>query len=160
VRPEESLTSESRTHAPTDAPRGRRSVLEWPFGPALLIALGLAVLALPSRLEGPPIWTISRGHALSLVDALGVVPLVMGFGWLHGGLWWRRARLERWASSRPAAAGRLTFAAGLGLGLLLASAFSAFFWWWAVGGALFLAANVAAIRVAGRRRRRHGAESV
>jgi hypothetical protein len=27
--------------------------------------------------------------------------------------------------------------AGLGLGLLLASAFSAFFWWWAIGAILF-----------------------
>jgi len=29
------------------------------------------------------------------------------------------------------------FVAGLGLGLLLASAFSAFFWWWAIGAILF-----------------------
>ena len=38
---------------------------------------------------------------------------------------------------RTGAAGVLTFAAGVGLGLLLASAFSAFYWWWAVGAAMF-----------------------
>ena len=84
----------------------------WPAGPAVGIAAGIAVLALPADVEGPALLPISAGHAVSL-----------------------------------AAAG-LTFAAGLGLGRLLASAFSAFYWWWRVGAALFVIANVAAVVVA------------
>jgi len=98
-----------------------------------------------------------HGHALSLVDGVGVLPLVGGSVWLHAGLWRRRARVWRWAAARPGAASGMAFAAGLGLGLLLASAFSAFFWWWAVGGFLFAAANAAAVAIArGRDRARGG----
>ena len=52
------------------------------------------------------------------------------------------------ARQRTGAAAGLTLAAGLELGLLLASAFSAFYWWWAVGAALFVMANVAVVVVA------------
>ena len=120
----------------------------WPAGPAAAIALGLAILALPASIEGPPLLPISPGHALSLVDAIGVVPLVAGSLWLHAGLWRRRDRLATWARDQAALATLLTFAAGLGLGLLLASAFSAFYWWWAVGAAIFAIGNVAAVGVA------------
>ena len=123
-------------------------MLHWPTGPVLLVAVGVAILALPARLEGPPVWPIAAGHTLSLVDAVGVVPLFAGSLWLDAGLWLRRARLGSWASARPGAAGGLAFVGGLGLGLLLASAFSAFFWWWAVGAVLFVAANVVAVSVA------------
>ena len=120
----------------------------WPAGPAVGIAAGIAVLALPAEVEGPALLPISPGHAVSLVDAMGVLPLVAGSMWLHGGLWRRRERLAQWARQRTGAAAGLTFAAGLGLGLLLASAFSALYWWWAVGAALFVIANVAAVVVA------------
>ena len=109
---------------------------------------GLAILALPAELEGPALLPISPGHALSLVDAVGVVPLAAGSTWLHAGLWRRRERLALWSRQRTGAAAGLTFAAGLGLGLLLASAFSVFYWWWAVGAAVFGIANVAAVLVA------------
>ena len=120
----------------------------WPAAPLAVVALGLAILALPASVEGPPLVPISPGHALSLVDGVGVVPLAAGSTWLHAGLWRRRARLARWARGRPGAGAALAFAAGLGLGLLLASAFSAFYWWWAVGAALFAAANAVAIAAA------------
>ena len=120
----------------------------WPAGPTAAIVAGIAILAVPAGLEGPALLPISPGHALSLVDAAGVVPLVAGSAWLHAGLWRRRARLAQWARQRTGAAAGLTFAAGLGLGLLLASAFSAFYWWWAVGAAMFAAANVAAVAAA------------
>jgi hypothetical protein len=125
----------------------------WPGGPAIVIALGLVILALPASVEGPPLLPISPGHALSLVDAAGVLPLAGGSTWLHAGLWRRRARLADWSRGRLGASAGLTFAAGLGLGLLLASAFSAFYWWWAVGAALFASVNVAAVALASRRSR-------
>jgi hypothetical protein len=123
----------------------------WPAAPTLAIVSGIAVLALPAGLEGPTLLPISPGHGLSLVDTVGVVPLVAGSTWLHAGLWRRRNRLAPWARRRAGAAAGLTFATGLGLGLLLASAFSAFYWWWAVGAAIFAIANVAAVVVAARR---------
>jgi hypothetical protein len=120
----------------------------WPPGPAVAIAAGIAVLALPAEVEGPALLPISPGHALSLVDAAGVLPLVAGSTWLHAGLWRRRDRLAQWARQRTGAAAGVTFAAGLGLGLLLASAFSVFYWWWAIGAAMFAIANVAVVSVA------------
>jgi len=122
--------------------------LLWPAGPLGAVALGVAVLALPAEMEGPPLVAISPGHALSFVDGVGVIPLVAGSLWLHVGLWRRRSALVRWAQSRPATGIGLAFAAGLGLGLLLASAFSAFYWLWALGAAIFVAANAAAVVVA------------
>ena len=122
--------------------------LLWPAAPLGGVALGVAVLALPARMEGPPLVAISPGHALSFVDGVGVIPLVAGSLWLHVGLWRRRSALVRWAQSRPATGIGLAFAAGLGLGLLLASAFSAFYWLWALGAAIFVAANAAAVVVA------------
>jgi hypothetical protein len=120
----------------------------WPAGPAVAILAGIAILALPAGFEGPTLLPISPGHALSLVDAVGVLPLAAGSMWLHAGLWGRRERLAQWARRRAGLAAVLTFAAGLGLGLLLASAFSVFYWWWAVGAAMFGIANVAAVFVA------------
>ena len=38
---------------------------------------------------------------------------------------------------RPRRAIGLSFASGVGLGLLLGSAFSAFFWWWAIGAVIY-----------------------
>jgi hypothetical protein len=104
--------------------------------------VGLAVLAVPARLEGPTLLVISRGHALSLIDVVGILPLVGGAIWLHSGLWSHRAPIEGWLREQPAIAAGCVFAGGLGLGLLLASAFSAFFWWWAIGALLFAVMHV------------------
>ena len=82
------------------------------------------------------------------MDVAGVVPLAAGSTWLHAGLWRRRERLAQWTRQRIGAAVGLTFAAGLGLGLLLASAFSVFYWWWAVGAAMFAVANATAVWIA------------
>ena len=89
---------------PAGASSGSGAVLHWPTGPVLLVTVGVAILALPARLEGPPMWPIAAGHALSLVDAVGVVPLFVGALWLHAGLWQRRVRLVHWAAARPRAA--------------------------------------------------------
>ena len=65
-----------------------------------------------------------------------------------GGLWQRREPLRDVALDAPARAGTLLFVGGFGLGLLIASAFSAFFWWWAVGAVLFGTALVLAVVIA------------
>ena len=124
------------------ATRAALRVTSWPLGCLTLMAVGLAVLAVPTRLEGPSLFVISAGHAPSLIDVVGILPLMAGAIWLHSGLWSRRTSLGMWLHERPAVAAGCLFAGGLGLGLLLASAFSAFFWWWAIGAVLFAVMHV------------------
>jgi hypothetical protein len=126
-------------------------MLTWPRGCLLLVAIGVAILALPARLEGPRLVEVADGHAVSVLDAAGIVPLVTGSAWLHRGLWARRRRIEDWVKRRPGRAVATFSAAALGLGLLLASAFSAFFWWWAVGAVLFAAMHVPIVMAASSR---------
>ena len=109
-----------------------------------LSAVGLLVLAAPASWEGPVLVDVAPGHAIALLDAAGIVPLVFGSILLFQALWLRRGQLASSVSSRPAVGLAVAFAAGAGLGLLIASAFSGFFWWWAVGAALFAGTVVAA----------------
>ncbi len=119
----------------------------WPAGPALLTGGAIALLALPAWMEGPIVLPIGPGHALSVLDAVALVPLVGGALWLHAGLVVRRSRLGEAIRSAPASAGAMLFVTGVGLGLLLASAFSTFFWWWALGALLFALGNALLIMV-------------
>ncbi len=121
----------------------------WPFGGLGLVAIAVALLAAPARVEGPVLLPVSPGHALSVLDSFAIVPLLIGTGWLQAGLWKRRERLYETILVSPARGGLGVFVAGAGLGLLLASVFL-WFWWWAVGatlfGAMLIAASVAATR--------------
>ena len=114
--------------------------MRWPAGPLVAVALGLGVLALPASLEGPELLTVGRGHALSVLDLIGALPLTIGAVWLEIGLWRRRTALAQWERERPGVAATVWLGAGLGLGLLIASAFSRFFWWWAIGAIVFAVA--------------------
>jgi hypothetical protein len=108
------------------------------------------LLAAPDAVEGPVLLPISPGHALSRLDAIAVVPLLAGSFSLYYGLWRHRGRLRVAASRVLAPAAALVLVGGFGLGLLIASAFSAFFWWWAIGAVLFGSALLAAVLVAAR----------
>ena len=127
-------------------------MMRWPGGCVLLVAAGVALLAIPQRLEGPPLVQVGVGHAVSAVDLLGILPLAVGSLWLHIGLWRRRTRLDQWVREAPASGIGTFFVCGLGLGLLIGSAFSSFFWWWAIGAVLFLAMHIPLL-VAARRDR-------
>ena len=134
------------------ANRDALRLTSWPLGCVSLLLAGLTVLAVPARLEGPTLLVISAGHALSLVDVVGILPLMAGAIWLHSGLWSRRASIEGWLREQPAVAAGCLFGGGLGLGLLLASAFSACFWWWAIGALLFAVMHVPLLTAALRQR--------
>ena len=141
---------------PTTASGWRRSMKplvahgRWPGVALLMVVIGVGVLAAPAAIEGPVLLPISPGHALSVLDAIGVLPLVAGALSLYYGLWLRRGRLYLIATRAPAAAAWIVFGGGFGLGLLIASAFAAFFWWWAVGAALYGTALLAAVLGASR----------
>ncbi|MFI6262720.1 hypothetical protein [Micromonospora sp. NPDC051006] len=104
----------------------------------LLVLAGLLVLVVPASLEGPVKVPISAGHGLSVLDFVGAVALTLGGTWLEVLVVWRLPTLRL----PPRALFGLGALAGLGTGLVLASAFSGFFWWWAVGAA---AVGVAAV---------------
>ena len=129
---------------------GSRQIWSWPFGPLGLVGIAIAVLAAPRRVEGPVLIPISPGHALAALDAAPLGPLLVGPVWLYVGLWHRRVRLAEALRASPGRSAGGVFLAGLGLGLLLASAFSTFFWWWAVGAVLVGAASIAGVVVATR----------
>jgi hypothetical protein len=121
--------------------------MKWLLGCGILFALALMLFVVPAGLEGPVLVPISPGHGLSLVDVVALVPLLAGTGLLAGGLWQRRQALDAALTRRPWLARAGAFAAGLGLGLLVASVF-AFFWWWAIGAALLSSTLLAAAVVA------------
>jgi hypothetical protein len=111
----------------------------------VLIAVGLAILAIPAGYEGPVLVPISEGHAIAAVDAIGIVPLVCGTTLLYAVIWQERTRAAAISRAQPLPALALSFGGGLGLGLLVASAFSAFYWWWAIGAALVATALLVAV---------------
>jgi hypothetical protein len=103
-----------------------------------LTVVGVAILAVPSSFEGRVLVPISKGHGLSALDTVGAVLLAVAGTWLEV-LIVRRLPYLRLA---PRALFGLGLLAGLGIGLVIASVYTAFFWWWAIGSA---ALGVAAI---------------
>lgn len=101
-------------------------------------ALGVVVIALPD--SGQRLVSISAAHGPSLQDAGGVVALLAGAGAPWWFIWRGRGRLADTTGGTQVA---LAFAAGLGLGLVLASVASDFAAWWAVGVALLVAVQAA-----------------
>ncbi len=122
----------------------------WPFGGVGLVVVAIALLAAPEQIEGPVLVPISPGHALSVLDSVALIPLLTGLVWLYWGVWLRRYRLYGVVRASPGKGSLGVFATGLGVGLLVASAFSTFWWWWAIGATLFLAMTIAAVVVAAR----------
>jgi hypothetical protein len=122
--------------------------MRWLLGCGTLLAVALALFAVPARLEGPVLVPISPGHGLALVDVLALVPLLGGVALLFGGLWQRRERLDATLNRTPWLARAGMFGVGVGLGLLVASVF-AWFWWWAVGAGLLTVALLGAAAMVG-----------
>jgi hypothetical protein len=133
---------------PQEQPMKKRG--SWPFCSGGLMSLAVLLFALPKGFEGPVLVPISPGHALAVLDSVALLPLLVGTGVLGLGLWQRRRWLGETMCLRPNQAIPAVFAAGIGVGLLVASAFSAFFWWWAIGAGLLAAVIVVALVAASR----------
>ena len=54
--------------------------MRWTLGFVLLLVLSVIVLAMPARLEGPILVTITQSHGVTLSDAVGFVPLSVALG--------------------------------------------------------------------------------
>jgi hypothetical protein len=125
----------------------------WFQSALVLLAVSLALFAVPTQFEGPVLLDISPGHAIAVLDGVAIVPLLAANWLLLRGLWRGRVDLGDLVRRHPGRGSATIFAGGAGLGLLLASAFSAFFWWWAIGAALFGLVFVGcALAAAGRER--------
>ena len=127
-----------------------KKILKWPVGSLSLVGLAILLFAAPMRFEGSVLVPISPGHALSVLDSIALIPLLTGMFWLYGGLLQRRKRLYESIRFSPGIGILAVFLAGLGLGLLLASAFSTFWWWWALGAILFGTVTITAAIAAAR----------
>lgn len=101
-----------------------------------LALVGVALLALPSNIEGPVLVPVSEGHGLSALDTMGTAALAVGVTWLEVLVVIRLPRL----GLTPRVTFGLGLFAGLGVGLVVASAYGGFFWWWAIGAVLLGAA--------------------
>ena len=113
----------------------------------ILFILAIVLLLLPDQIEGPVLIPISPGHALSMLDSIAMVPLLCGTVILQLFLWRRRTVITDQFTRNLSIAILVTFAGGLGLGLLIASAFSLFFWWWIIGAGLLLFVLVIVLRI-------------
>ena len=118
----------------------RFSVLVW----AVLSAIGAAVVALPDG--DNRLFSLSRAHGPSPVDALGALVLIAGWLVFAAALWRRRARLAHRAGTPFP--GATVFVLGLGAGLLVASAAGDFAYWWVVGATLLVAGQLLAAYLA------------
>lgn len=108
--------------------------LRWALG---LLLSALVLFALPAQVEGPVLLRVGPGHAIAVLDAVAIVPLVTSSSLFFWGLWRERIPLGGLIRRYPARSATVAFLGGLGFGLLVASVFSGFFWWWAIGAILF-----------------------
>ena len=67
-----------------------------------MMGIGLMTLAAPTAVEGPVLLPISPGHALSVLDAIALLPLLAGSFSIYRGLWQRRGPLRDVALDAPA----------------------------------------------------------
>jgi len=124
--------------------------MEWPRGPILLLIISILVFALPEQMEGPDLFGISNGHGLSLIDSLALIPLLISAIWIQKGIWKRRIYLFNKITMYPGSASLIIFFIGIGMGLLIASAFSSFYYWWIIGSILILALLINVVLISGR----------
>ncbi len=106
-------------------------------------AIGAALLAMPD--EGERLVGFSDAHELTLLDTAAVGVLVAGWLPVAAAVWRRRDDLAN-SVGRSTRSGCL-FIAGIGLGLVIASAFCDFGGWWAVGAGLLASVQLAALVV-------------
>ena len=124
--------------------------IEWPRGPVILLSVAVLIFAVPTQWEGPFLFKIGEGHGLSLLDTIALIPLLISASWIQKGLWGRRIYLFNKITMYPGSASLLIFFIGLGLGLLIASAFNDFFYWWAIGGMTCIFTLVYIVLISGR----------
>jgi hypothetical protein len=124
--------------------------IKWPRGPVYLLVILILLVLVPDRWEGPVVYRISSDHSISILDSIAMVPMFFLLIWIQKGIWKRRIYLFNRVTLYPGAAVLMVFSMGLGLGMLLSSAFFTFRYWWAIGGLVFIIMLMAVILVSGK----------
>lgn len=103
----------------------------------LFLIAGVILFALPHKLEGSVLVRISPGRGVAVADLIALGPLLTGSALLVF-----RRPLGALRAVGPHRLGGIAtpFAAGAGLGLLIASMLRRFVWWWALGVVLLTVA--------------------
>lgn len=104
---------------------------------ALPMTIGAVLIALPDT--GPRLFSFSSEHGPSLTDFTGIVLLLIGYVAMSAPIIRQQRSVRHALVRRPRLTMAVSFAAGLGTGLLLASVLVDFWWWWLVGSVVLLA---------------------
>ena len=121
----------------------------WPRGPVLLLLLSILLILVPERWEGPVIYIIDDRHALTVLDCIAMIPVLISVTWIQRGIWKRRIYLFNKVTMYPGASVLIVFSMGLGLGMFFAAAFYSFRYWWAIGGIIFMFMLINVVLVSG-----------
>ena len=109
------------------------SILRWPKAPVYLLLISILLFMVPVSLEGPVLIDFQEASDLTITDLIALISLMTSVVWIQKGLWRRRIYLFNRVTLYPGATTLLVFSMGLGLGMVLAHAFSTFRFWWAIG---------------------------
>ncbi len=107
---------------------------------AVCSVLGLALVALPD--SDSRLFSFSRLHGPSLVDAVGALFLTAGWLCLDQAVWRHRHRLATRVGRRGLAAGASAYV--FGLAVLVVSVLGDIGWWWVLGAVLLAGVQLAA----------------
>ena len=110
-----------------------KSLTAWPWAPALLVVLGLALTGVPEHMEGPTLVVLGSKHGLTLSNAVAFVLLFAGSGSLGLGAWRHLDVILTAVRTRPLPIALLLVQLSVGVLFLLASGASTMLRWWAPG---------------------------
>lgn len=100
----------------------------------ILMAIGFVIVALPDSDER--LFSLSQDHGPSLLDAVGLIILLTGYGGLVIEAWKNREKVLRYKHSVYFGTG--LFLSGAGVGLVLVSVLKDYGYWWIFGVVLLV----------------------
>jgi hypothetical protein len=110
-------------------------LIGWPWGPVLLISMGLVLGGWPEHMEGPTLIDIGigHGHGLTVANVSALLPFSIGVAYLCLGAWYKRTDLMRVIYARRFAFGLILIEFSIGSTFLVASGPSTILRLWTVG---------------------------
>ena len=100
----------------------------------ILIVAGLVIVALPDN--GKRLFSLSRAHGPSLQDALGLIPVLIGYGWFLKQAWIRKEKILQYKDRLSLRL--IPFLLVIGIALIVVSVINDYGYWWVCGTALLI----------------------
>jgi hypothetical protein len=113
----------------------------------LLIFLGTALVAIPD--SDKRLFSISKTHGPSILDAIGMVLILIPYSWLIIETWKRKAKILKYQHSGVFRLGLIL--TGLGYGMIIASVIRDYQYWWIIGIILVVIIHVVVFYLAFRK---------